>query len=168
MEIGNVEKLQIRLDVLSQDAVGIIPGLRVILDQWGGDVPLEATVKQVESQGKAVVSALGVEEQRVQVIAAIQSPPEAWKGLGSGFRVLAQFIIWEDDHVLQVPNGALFRAADGWGIFVVENDRAVRREVSIGHQTGLAAQVLDGVSEGEVVIVHPAAEIEDGVKVKAN
>ena len=168
MEIGDIENLEVRVDVLSQDAVRIMPGMRVILDQWGGEVSLEATVKRVEHQGKAVVSALGVEEQRVQVIAVIKSPSEAWRGLGSGFRVLAQFIIWEDDDVLQVPNSALFRTAEGWGVFVVENDKAVRREVSIGQQTGLAAQVLEGISEGEVVVVHPAAEIEDGVKVKVN
>src|SRR5690606_26976210 len=121
--------------------------------------------KRVDHQGNTVVSALGVEEQRVQVIVVIQSPPETWRGLGSGFRVLAQFVIWEDDDVLQVPNSALFRTAEGWAVFVVENGRAVKRDLEIGQQTGLAAQVRRGISAGEVVIVHPAGDIEDGVKV---
>ena len=168
IEIGDTERLEIRIDVLSQDAVRISPGMRVVLDQWGGEVPLEASVTRVEHQGRVVVSALGVEERRVQVIAELQSPPEAWTNLGSGYRVLAQFIIWEDDNVLQVPTSALFRSGENWTVFVVENDRAVRRTVTIGRQTGLAAQVLDGLSEGDRVIVHPDAAIDDDVRVETD
>lgn len=167
-DIGNTDSLQVRVEVLSQDAVRISPGMRILLEQWGGESPLEASVTRVERQGNVEVSALGVEERRVRVIAEIDSPRETWSSLGSGFRVLAQFIIWEDDSVLQVPTSALFRIDEGWAVFVVEDDKAVRRTVEIGHQTGLAAQILDGLSEGDDVIIHPGSEIEDGVKVELN
>lgn len=165
-EIGNTDSLEVRVDVLSQDAVRISPGVRVMLDHWGGDVPLEATVARVERQGKIKISALGVEERRVQVVAELITGSEVWENLGSGYRVLARFVIWEDANVLQVPTSALFRTEDGWGVFTVGNGRAVRRNISLGYQTGLSAQVIEGLSEGDVVIVHPGAEIEDGVRVK--
>lgn len=166
-EIGNTDELEVRVDVLSQDAVRITPGMRVVLDQWGGETPLEAAVTRVERQGNVKVSALGVEEQRVQVVAEFESTHEEWSELGSGYRVLAQFIIWEDNDVLQVPTSALFRTEEGWAVFVVDDDTARQRTVTVGHQTGLAAQVLDGLSEGDVIITHPGSEIEDGVKVEA-
>jgi len=167
LEIGNTDSLEVRVDVLSEDAVRISPGMQVMLEQWGGEAPLEATVSRVERQGTTEISALGVEEQRVQVIAELQSPPESWADLGSGYRVLAEFIIWEGDNVLQVPASALFRTDNGWALFVAEDGTARQREVKIGHQTGLAAQILEGLSEGEHVIIHPGSEISDGVKVEA-
>lgn len=164
--IGNTESLEVRVEVLSEDAVRIAPGMRVVLDQWGGEDPLEAMVTRVERQGKEEVSALGVEEQRVQVIAEIESLREQWDDLGAGYRVLAQVIIWEDDNVLQVPTSALFRTERGWAVFVVEEGRATRQAVRVGHQTGLSAQITEGLSEGDRVIVHPGSEIEDGAKVE--
>lgn len=168
IEIGNTDSLEVQVEVLSEDAVRISPGMRVVLDQWGGEIPLEASVTRVERQGSVEVSALGVEERRVQVIAEIKSPPEMWADLGSGYRVLAQFIIWEDSDVLQVPASALFRTEEGWAVFVVEEGRAARKPVNLGRQTGLAAQVLEGLSEGDIVIVHPDDEIEDNIRVEYN
>lgn len=168
LEIGDTGNLEVRVDVLSQDAVRISPGMRVILDQWGGEAPLNATVSRVGRQGSVVVSALGVEERRVEVIANLESPPEAWTGLGSGYRVLASFIIWEEDDVLQVPTSALFRTENHWTVFRVEDGRAVLQRVTVGHQTGLAAQVVEGLSQGDVVIIHPGSEIEEGVRVDAD
>lgn len=166
LEIGDIHQLEVRVEVLSQDAVRITPGMRVLLDQWGGERSLEARVTRVEQQGRVVISALGVEERRVEVVAELVSPQEERIGLGSGYRVLAQFVIWEEDQVLQVPSSALFRTEDGWAVFVVEEGRAVRKEVSIGHQSGLSAQVVDGLREGDVVITHPDDSIEEGVKVE--
>lgn len=168
VEIGNTDKLEVRVDVLSQDAVRISSGMRVVIDQWGGEESLEASVTRVEGQGKEEVSALGVEEQRVQVVAELESPPETWTDLGTGYRVLAEFIIWEEDNVLQIPTSALFRTEEGWAVFVVEEGQAKRKTVEVGRQTGLAAQILEGLSEGDVLIVHPGSEIEDGVEVEAN
>lgn len=167
LEIGDTQGLEVRIDVLSQDAVRIRPGTRVLLDQWGGETPLDAVVRRIQPQGFTKVSSLGVEEQRVNVVAGITAPPQAWAArLGAGYRVLARFIVWEDPNVLQVPSSALFRAGDGWAVFVVENGKALRKKVTIGQQAGLAAQVLSGLAEGDQVIVHPANEIEEGIRVE--
>src|SRR5690625_628745 len=166
LEIGDTSQLEVHVEVLSQDAVRISPGMRVLLDQWGGENPLEARVTRVEQQGRVVVSALGVEERRVQVVAELVSPAEERIGLGSGYRVLAQFIIWEEEQVLQVPVSALFRTEEGWGVVVVDEGRSVRKEASIGRRSGLSAQVVDGLREGEIVITHPDDSIEEGVKVE--
>jgi HlyD family secretion protein len=165
LEVGDTEQLHVVADVLSQDAVRIRPGARVLLDQWGGGTTIEAVVRQVDPQGFTRVSALGVEERRVRVIADLVSPPVEYDGLGPGYRVLARFIVWEDPDALRVPTAALFRHEEGWAAFVVNGGRAALRPVRIGAQAGLAAQVLGGLEEGEVVIVHPGNEIEDGVRV---
>jgi len=119
-------------------------------------------VRVVEPAGFTKVSALGVEEQRVWVIADITSPPEQWQRLGDGYRVEAAFVLWQGQDVLQVPAGALFRHGEGWAVFVVEDDRAVRREVSIGHRSAEAAQVINGLTSGERVILHPSNRVDDG------
>lgn len=165
IEIGNPRSLEVVVDVLSDDAVRIKPGGRVVLDRWGDDRPLEARVRLVEPVGFTKVSALGVEEQRVNVIADIASPPEQWERLGHAYRVEASFILWEDERVLQVPASALFRTGNDWAVFVVEGGKARRRTVSVGRRGGLAAQVLDGLAEGEAVIAHPDDTIADGVSV---
>ena len=165
LDVGDIDRLEVWTDVLSQDAFGIRPGSRVLFDRWGGDATLEGVVDRIEPQAATVVSALGVEEQRVQVIANIISPKNAWTGLGSGYRVLSRFVIWEDDRVLQVPAGALFRVQDGWAAFVVENGKAVRKPVRTGQRSGLAFQVLYGLNEGDVVIVHPDDSIKEGLRV---
>jgi HlyD family secretion protein len=167
VEVGDTERLEVWVDLRSQDAVRIRPGMRVQLDDWGGAYPLEATVQRIEPQGFTAVTALGVEEQRVPVIAGVHSDREMWQEvLGAGYRVLARFIVWEDNDVLQVPTSALFRFQDGWAVFVVEDGRAVRRSVTIGQQAGLAAQVLAGVEAGEPVIVHPPNTLDDGARVQ--
>jgi HlyD family secretion protein len=167
IEIGDTNLIEVKVDVLSQDAVRIRPGNRVLIDQWGGESPLEAVVDRIEPAGITVVSALGVEEQRVNVFAKLVSPPEVWSDLGSGYRVLARFVIWENDNVLQVPSAALFRDEDGWAVFAVENNRAVKKTVRVGHRAGLATQVISGIEDGDVVIVHPDRSIHEGIRVVA-
>jgi HlyD family secretion protein len=166
VDVGDLARLEVRVDVLSEDAVRIAPGTRVLLDQWGGDGSLEATVRRVEPQGFTEVSSLGVEEKRVTVVARLEASAAARGGLGVGYRVLARFVIWEGDDVLQVPSAALFRAGDGWAAFVVEDGRAVRRAVTVGHESGLTAEVLEGLTEGETVVVHPGNALEDGSRVE--
>lgn len=163
VEIGNVGNLEVHVDVLSQDAVRIAPGTRVLLEQWGGADGLEATVRRVDPQGFTAVSSLGVEEQRVTVVAQLPSTPA---GLGAGYRVLARFIVWEGDNVLIVPTAALFRTQGGWAAFVVEGGVALRRDVEIGQQSGLAAEVRSGLREGEEVVVHPESDLADGARVE--
>jgi HlyD family secretion protein len=164
--IGNVDHLEVRTDVLSQDAVRIRPGTRVLLEHWGGGVPLEAVVRRVEPQGFTSISSLGVEEQRVTVVAVIESPPELWAAsLGSGYRVLSRFVVWEDASVLRVPSSALFRVGEEWAVFVVEGGRAIRRRVVVGQEAGLFTEVVQGLEEGDVVVVHPGNHVEDGARV---
>jgi HlyD family secretion protein len=140
--------------------------MRVQFERWGGDEPLAGVVRTVEPAGFTKVSALGVEEQRVLVIADITSPPALWERLGDGYRVEAGFILWEAADVLQIPASALFRAGGEWYAFTVEDDRARRHKVEIGHRNGLQAQVLGGFKGGETVIVHPDDTLEDGSRVK--
>lgn len=161
--VGDPSALEVVVDLLSADAVRVTPGMKVHLDRWGGDEPLEALVRTVEPFGFTKVSALGVEEQRVNVIADFVSPKEAWQRLGDGYRVEARFVIWEDDDVLQVPASSLFRLNQDWALFVVEDGRAHQRLVKIGQRTGLVAQILDGIGVGAMVVDHPSEEVSDGV-----
>jgi HlyD family secretion protein len=167
--VGDARNLEVHVDVLSEDAVRMHPGTRVSIEQWGGPKPLEAVVRRIEPQGFTKVSSLGVEEQRVNVVATLTSPPDEWTSLGSGYRVLARFVIWEEPSVLQLPASALFRVGDhaGWATFVVEADRARRRLVTIGHEAGLSTEVASGLKEGDVVILHPGNAVKDGGRIEA-
>jgi HlyD family secretion protein len=166
IELGNVRALEVQVEVLSVDAVKMKPGTAVEFTRWGGDRPLEGQVRVVEPSGFTKISALGVEEQRVRVIADITSPEQEWQRLGDGYRVEAVFILWQGKHVLQVPASALFRNGDTWSVFVVENSVARRRAVQIGHRSGLAAEIVSGLKEGDVVIPHPDESVEDGKQVQ--
>jgi HlyD family secretion protein len=165
LDIGSPAGLEVRVEVLSADAVKIKKGMPVLLDRWGGDKLLEGQVRVVEPAGFTKVSSLGVEEQRVNVIVAFTSPDRTWQKLGDGYRLDASFIIWEGKNVLQVPASALFRSGKGWAVFTVENNRARQRLVEVGHHNGLAAEIVSGITEGEVVINHPDESIKDSVRV---
>jgi len=167
LEIANARSLEVEVEVLSADAIRIAPGTKVLFDRWGGEKPLEGRVREVEPVAFTKISALGVEEQRVRVIAGITSPSEIWRRLGDGYRVEASFILWEGQDVLRVPASALFRYGDGWAVFVFDNGFARRRMVETDHRNGLAAEVLAGLSAGDRVIVHPDDSIEDGKPVKS-
>jgi HlyD family secretion protein len=167
LEVGDPGRLEVEVDVLSADAVRIRPGTPVRFDRWGGDVPLEGKVRVVEPVGFTKVSALGVEEQRVLVLVDITSPRDAWKSVGDGYRLEASFVLWEEKEVLQVPAGALFRIGDRFAVYVVEKGRAKARTVEIGRRSGLAAQLLSGLAEGETVILHPGDTVAEGKKVRA-
>lgn len=166
IEIGNPRALEIQVDVLSADAVRIRPGMPVLFERWGGDKPLHGRVRSIEPAGFTKISALGVEEQRVLVISDIVSPPGEWNQLGDGYRVDASFIIWEDNDVLQIPSSSLFRSGKGWSVFVMKNRKAQLRAVETGYRNGLNAQIVSGLSGGEVVIPHPDNSIKDGGSVR--
>jgi HlyD family secretion protein len=166
LEVGDPTALEIEVDVLSADAVRIKPGMKVLFDRWGGPQPLEGIVRIIEPVGFTKISALGVEEQRVLVISDFTSDTEQWQQLGDGYRVEARFIIWHEDNVLQVPASSLFRYRDGWAVFVIDDNRATRREVTVGQRNGLIAQVIDGLQQGETVINHPSDAIDNGVRIK--
>jgi HlyD family secretion protein len=166
LEIGDPAALEVAVDVLSADAVRIRPGTPVEFHRWGGELPLDGVVRRIEPTGFTKVSALGVEEQRVWVIADLTTPRELWQQLGDGYRVEAHFILWQEQAVLQVPASALFRHADGWAVFAVVAGRARLTAVRTGRNNGLATQILEGVKAGDSVIVHPDDRVSDGVRVQ--
>ncbi|NBB93965.1 MAG: efflux RND transporter periplasmic adaptor subunit [Gammaproteobacteria bacterium] len=165
LEIGRLDELEVRVDLLSMDAVRVASGTRVIIEGWGGDQPLKGRVRRVEPAGFTRVSALGVEEQRVPVLVEIISPREQWPALGAGYRVEATFIVWQGEDVLQVPGSALFRVDDRWHVFVVSDSRAALRAVSPGRRSGLRVQILEGLEAGENVVTHPGDRLADGARV---
>ncbi len=167
LEIGDPASLEVEVEVLSTYAVKIAPGSSVILDRWGGDQPVQGTVRVVEPSGFTKVSALGVEEQRVRVIVDFSSPRDAWQRLGDGYRVDARFILWTGKDVLQLPSSALFRHGKGWAVFAVDGGRARLTPVETGQRAGLATQVLSGVGEGAQIISHPDDTLSDGARVKS-
>ncbi len=166
IDIGDPETIEVKAEVLSADAVKIKPGAAVLFERWGGSDPLSGVVRVVEPAAFTKISSLGVEEQRVLIIADITSVPEAWKRLGDGYRVEASFVIWEGKDVLQVPASALFRKGEGWAVFVVDRNRARLKEVVVGHRNGLVAEIISGLAEKEQVITHPDELIKDNVRVR--
>jgi HlyD family secretion protein len=153
-------------DLLSTDAVQVTPGARVLIAQWGGDQDLEARVRLVEPAGFTKISALGVEEQRVNVIMDFVDPADAWARLGDAYRVEVRIVRWEADGVLKVPIGALFRQGDQWAVYVIQDGRAHRTLIDIGQRNAQEAEVLNGLTEGAVVVLHPSDTIEDGARVE--
>lgn len=161
--IGDPGQIEIVTDVLTTDAVNIKPGAPAFLEGWGGDHPLRARVRLVEPAGFTKISALGVEEKRVNVIADFVDPPE---GLGDGYRVETRIVIWEAADVVKIPGSATFRGRDGWSVFVIDNGRARRRVVQIGHRNQIEAEVLGGIATGDQVILHPSNQLREGVRVR--
>jgi HlyD family secretion protein len=166
LEVGDPQALEVEVEVLSRDAVRIEPGGRVLFERWGGADVLEGRVRTIEPTGFTKISALGVEEQRVLVIADFAAPAEDWGRLGDGYRVEAKFITWEREDALTVPGGALFRRGDEWAAFVVRDGRAHLVRVQTGQGSGLLTEVLGGLQSGDQVVVHPDDALEDGKRVE--
>ena len=164
LTVGDLSKLEVVIELLSTEATQVKPGMQVILDGWGGNQSLKAKVQRVEPYAFTKVSALGIEEKRTNVVADFVDAPQA---LGDGYRVNAHIVVWAADRVNKVPASALFRCAEAWCAFVVENGRAKRRVVKIGQRNAQEAEVLEGLAPGETVIRHPANQIEDGARVKS-
>jgi HlyD family secretion protein len=164
VEVGNPDLLEVVVDLLSADAVRVQAGQRVLIEAWGGDEPLDGVVQRVEPFGFTKVSALGIEEQRVNVVIDITSPREHWQRLGHGYRVEPRIVLWESSDVLRVPLSALFRHGERWAVFVERDGRAELREVEIGQGNGLHAEVRSGLEAGERVVMHPADRVSPGVR----
>jgi HlyD family secretion protein len=161
--LSNTNKIEIVADLLSTDAVKVQPGAPVSVENWGGEAPLRARIRTVEPFGFTKVSALGIEEQRVNVIADfIDRPPN----LGDGYRVDVRIVIWENSDVLKVPASALFRAGESWCVFVIEDGMARARPVEVGHRNALEAEIMSGLQENEAVVLHPSNDINEGVVVQ--
>ncbi|MDH3913536.1 MAG: HlyD family efflux transporter periplasmic adaptor subunit, partial [Rhodospirillales bacterium] len=167
VEIGDPRDLEVVVDLLSRDAVRIREGAEVAIDEWGGEAAVKGRVRRIEPTGFTKVSALGIEEQRVNVIIDFTDPPARWQSLGHGYRVEAHIVVWQSEDALKVPVSALFRHGEDWAVFVVTEGRARLRRVVVGHRNSLAAEVLDGLEEGERVVLYPSDRVSDGVAVTA-
>ena len=165
LQIGDPTDLEIVVDFLSTDAVRIEPGQVVLIERWGGDEDLLGRVRRVEPFGFTKVSALGIEEQRVNVIIDLTSPREVWQSLGHGYQLEARVVLWRSDDVLSVPLTAMFREGEQWAVFVLEDGRARLRVLEIGRRNGIAARVLSGLQAGDRVILHPSNRVQEGTRV---
>jgi HlyD family secretion protein len=166
VELGDPDDLEVEIDVLSRDAVKIEEGDLVLLEHWGGNRPLKGRVRTVEPSAFTKISTLGVEEQRVYVIVDLIDPPEERETLGDGFRVEARIVIDEAENVLKVPTSALFRVGNESAIFKVVNNVVRQQNVMVGRQNGLEAEILAGLDEGDLVVLHPSDRVDEGVQVR--
>lgn len=164
LEIGNPENLEIVIDVLSTEATQIKPGANVLIENWGGVEALHARVRTVEPQAFTKVSALGVEEQRVNIITDLLDNKVK---LGDNYRLDTRIVVWQAAKVLKAPSSAFFREGDTWKVFVVEGGKARLREVEISHQTASETEILSGLTENDLIILHPDNQIKDGTKVES-
>ena len=167
LEIGNVGDLEIVSDLLSSAAVRVRAGQQVLIEQWGGDKPLRGRVRRVEPSGFTKISALGVEEQRVNTIVDFDDDADSRPAIGDGYRVEVRIIVSSRENVLKVPVSSLVRSGSDWALYVVDNDHASRRVVQLGERNSLEAEVTGGLSGSERIIVFPSDAITDGVKVTA-
>ena len=167
VEIGNPGDLEIVADLLSTDAVKTAAGQRVIIERWGGEQMLEGRVRRIEPFGFTKVSALGIEEQRVNVIIDITSPAETWTRLGHGYQLESRIVLSEHADALKLPLTALFRDGDRWAVYAEEAGRARLRHVEVGDRSQLEASILNGLQAGERVIEHPGNRIADGVRIRS-
>ena len=167
LEIGDANALEVVADLLSTDAVSVKPGAAVSIERWGGGTAIEGRVRRVEPSAFMKVSALGVEEQRVNVVIDFAEPGEAARLLGDAYRVEVRIVVWEAADVLQVPVGALFRHGDDWAVFVVQDDRVRRQVVQLGHRTNTHAEIVAGLEAGQSVVMHPPDTLADGARVNA-
>ena len=162
VELSNPSKLEVVIELLSTDAVKVRTGALVLIDGWGGPKVLEAHVRMIEPSAFTKVSALGIEEQRVTVVADLT---ESSVELGDNYRVEGRIVVWETDLALRVPVSALFRRDEKWGLFVVENGVARMHDVEVGQRTPFEAEIKSGLEEGVEVIVFPSNQIVDGTPV---
>jgi HlyD family secretion protein len=165
LDVGDPADLEVVIELLSRDGAALAPGARVELEQWGGPKPLEARVRLVEPAAFTKISALGVEEQRVNVVADIVTPVAERATLGDNFRVEGRVIVWESDKVLKVPVSALFRRGNESAVYVVRGGKAVLVPVEAGRSSGNEVQITKGLDEGEEVILYPGDRVSDGQRV---
>jgi HlyD family secretion protein len=166
LELGDPTALEVVVDVLTADAVEIRPGAPVTIERWGGAAPLHGHVHRVEPSAFTRISALGVEEQRVNVIIDLDGEPGVRAVLGDGFRVEARIVVWSQDSTLQLPAGAVFRHDGGWAVYAVEQGRARLRRFELGRRNAVQAEVRAGLEEGTAVVVYPSDNLSDGTRVE--
>ena len=166
LELGDPRDLEMEVDVLSVDAVRIRPGARVIVEHWGGDRRLEGQVRRIEPSAFLKISALGVEEQRVYVVADFLDPPENRQSLRDAYRIEVRIVVDEVENAVKVPSGTLFREGDVWKVFRLDKNRARLQQVEIGRSDGLETEILTGIQVRDSLILHPTDRVRDGVRIR--
>jgi HlyD family secretion protein len=167
LEVGDPRALEVVVDLLTTDAVQVQPGTPVVIQGWGGDRALSGKVRRIEPSAFTRPSALGVDEQRVNVVVALLDPPELWAALADGYRVEARLVLWRAESVLQVSQGAIFRHGDGWAVFRVEDAVTRLVPVRIGHRGETQVEIVSGLAARDVVAVHPGDRVRDGARIEA-
>lgn len=165
LELGNPKQLELIIDVLSTDAEHIRPGDRIWIEHGPATKPLQARVKRIEPSAFTKISALGVEEQRVNIIGDFIDPPNT---LGDAYRIETRIVVWQSPNTLKIPLSALFRCEQNWCVFGVKQHRAVQRQLKVGQRSDRFAQVLQGLTQGEQVILHPTEQIKEGSRIQQN
>lgn len=166
LEIGDLAHLEVIADLLSTDAVRVPPHARVLIERWGGGHTLEGRVRRVEPSGFTKISALGVEEQRVNVRIDFADPAAAAKSLGDAYRVEVRIVVSEQPDVLKVPVGSLFRKSEKWAVFAVDADRVRTQVVEVGQRNAVEAQVVKGLAQDQRIVLHPPDTLTDGVRIR--
>lgn len=164
IEVGDPQALELVAEVLTLDAVQVRAGAQVMLEQYGGAQPLAGVVRLVEPSAFTKISALGVEEQRVNVIIDPASEG-AWKALADGFQAQARIVVWQAPSVVKIPASALFRSGGAWQAFVLDGGKAFKRTIQVGHRNEAFAEALEGVAQGDRVVVFPSDKLTDGARV---
>jgi HlyD family secretion protein len=166
VEVGDPAALEVVVDLLTTDAVHVRPGTPVQIQGWGRERTVAGKVRRIEPSAFTRPSALGVDEQRVNVVIALTEPREHWAALGDGYRVEARLVLWQGENVVKVPQGAVFRHGNGWAVFRVDDSVARLAQIRIGHRGETEAEVVSGLPVGAAVAVHPGDRVKDGVKVE--
>ncbi|MGJ8595919.1 efflux RND transporter periplasmic adaptor subunit [Sulfitobacter sp.] len=163
VSIGDPEQLQLVADILSNDAVRLEPGTRAYVERWGGDAVLEAKLERIDPKARTKISALGIEEQRVDAYFGLDSASGARPNLGDGFSVFLRIVEWRAEEALQIPLSATFRNGSGWAVFVALEGIAEKRSVTLGRRNDRMVEVLQGLELSEQVVTHPSDAIAAGV-----
>jgi HlyD family secretion protein len=167
IEVGDPDALEVVVDLLTTDAVQVQPGTPVQIEGWGGDHALAGRVRRLEPSGFTRPSALGVDEQRVNVIIALTDPHSRWAALADGYRVEARLVLWQNESVTKVPEGAIFRSGDGWAVFQSDGGVAHLKPVRIGHRGETEVEITSGLNPGQHVAVHPGDRVKEGARLEA-
>lgn len=163
--LGDPENLELVADILSSDAVRLMPGTPAYVERWGGPEALLAKLDRIDPQAYTKVSALGIEEQRVDAYFTLESPIEERPSLGDGFSVFLRIVEWRAEDVLQIPLSAVFREGDAWAVFVSDGNNARLQRIGLGRRNGQMVEVTDGLEEGTRVITHPSDKIDNGARI---
>lgn len=165
LEIGDPQKIEIVVPLISEEAVKVRQNAIATITDWGGPGALHAHVRRIEPSGFTKVSALGVEEQRVNVLLDFDDPPQKLSLIADGFRVIVHIVVWEKPDAVRVPASALFRHGAGWAVFAVRGARAVLTPVTAGRGNDSVSEVVQGLEVGDQVVIHPSDRVHDGIKV---